>query len=208
MTTPALDHLLRLAGPPLGPSAGGEVPAPGRGGQELRALLSARNGFFAFHSALHVFGHGQGVPADAVAWNAAGSWAAAYDGRADGLWCFAEDAFGCQFALRDGAVVGFDPETGDIEVVASDLEGWAAALLDDLEVRTGHPVAYAWQQQHGPLPTTCRLVPTIPFVLGGEFDVGNVHALDRLQGMELRASIARQIRDLPDGAPITLRVEG
>jgi hypothetical protein len=126
---------------------------------------------------------------------------------ADGTWFFAEDVFGCQFAIADEDVVVFDPETGASQRLASDLEGWAAAVLQDYEVLTGYPVGHAWQQAHGPLPAACRLVPTIPFVLGGEFDVANLHAVERVRGMRLRASIAVQLRDLPDDARITFHVE-
>jgi hypothetical protein len=54
-----------------------------------------------------------------------------------GLFFFAEDVFGGQFAVTDDRVVTFDPETGVIVEIASSLEGWANVLLADPEFYTG-----------------------------------------------------------------------
>lgn len=56
------------------------------------------------------------------------------------------------------------------------------------------------------MPIGSRLLPKQLFVLGGSFDVDNLYALDAVKGMQLRAEIARQIRDLPDGTSVTLRL--
>jgi hypothetical protein len=42
--------------------------------------------------------------------------------------------------------------------------------------------------------------------LGGEFAVENLYAADALELMRFRGLLARQIRDLPDGAHVTLKV--
>jgi hypothetical protein len=43
-------------------------------------------------------------------------------------------------------------------------------------------------------------------VLGGEFSVENLHAVEAVKGMKYRGSIAVQLRDLPDGTPVKLNV--
>ena len=88
---------------------------------------------------------------------------------AEGLLFFAEDAFGGQFALRDEHVVTFDPETGEAQALASSIEDWADQLLADFEFLTGQPLAHDWQARNGALPPGERLVPKVPFVLGGEY---------------------------------------
>jgi hypothetical protein len=102
--------------------------------------------------------------------------------------------------------VAFDPETGDRRVVASSLEGWAQQLLADFESMTGYPLSHAWQQRFRPLPLGKRLIPKIPFVLGGDFVIENLYPLYSLVGMQVRGELAVQIRDLPDGAQVTYRV--
>jgi hypothetical protein len=208
---PSLSRLIDVGGPGLGREhAGGPgLEEWGRPGHQLDALLRARNGFFAFESALLVRpSDGQGSAVRGLSeWNRADLWKGSYDGLADGLYCFAEDVFGGQFCLSEAGVVSFDPETGDTRPMGHDLESWAGSLLADYPNLTGHAVARRWQEVHGQIGPELRLVPRIPFVLGGEFDLPNLHLLDSLEAMRFRASIAVQIRDLPDGASIRLVVE-
>lgn len=172
----------------------------------LREMLARKNGFYAFESALHVFCAGVPVGDRGLEeWNS-DLWQSRYDGIPPHAVFFAEDIFGAQFCLMNDSISTFDPETGAFESMATSLEEWAGKILDDYEVLTGHPLAHEWQVKNGALPSGHRLVPKIPFVLGGPFSVDNVHLLDAVKGMHYRASIARQIRDLPDGASVTLEV--
>lgn len=194
-----IERLVKLGTAALGDEfseANGEV-------SELGALLRARNGFFAFESALHVFHSGQTRTAFSVEdWNRPDLWIADFEGAADGMMFFAEDVFGCQFGLRGGAVVSFDPETGRVKDSAESLEDWAALILDDFEFLTGWPLASEWQKTNRPLRAGERLAPTQPFFLGGEFHVSNLHATDAATAMRLKAAIFRQTRDLPDGVKV------
>jgi hypothetical protein len=171
----------------------------------VRELLSARNGFFAFTSALHVRPSGD-VPGDVVEWNRADGWRTAYREFADGLFFFAEDVFGNQFASDgDGRVVAFDAETAELEPVASSVNHWAKVLLDDWRYLTGYPLAHAWQDANRPLKRGERLMPRTAFVIGGEYSVENLTAVVDHQAMKLRGQIATQIAHLPEGVEIMLR---
>jgi hypothetical protein len=205
-----LQKLSRLGGSPLGQN---RVDVQRLGDafgdgvmSRVRPLLELKNGFYAFEGALHVLPD-TGGPGEIGLheWNSDALWKREYQGVADGVFCFAEDVFGMQFCLSSDAICRFDPETGASELVADTLEEWASALLRDYEVWTGHRIAHEWQVIHGPIPVGSRLVPVIPFVLGGEFSVQNCHLLEAVKGMKYRASIAVQIRDLPDGATVKLR---
>ncbi len=172
----------------------------------IRPLLEIKNGFYAFENALHVFPATPGPDECSIPeWNADSLWREDYRGMANGILFFAEDVFGVQFGIKDDAVCSFDPETGACESIASSVEGWASQVLEDHPVWTGQPLAHKWQGVHGPLAPGTRLLPKTPFVLGGEFSLGNCYALDAVKGMKYRASIAVQIRDVPDGAKVVLR---
>mgnify|MGYP005864705379 CR=1 FL=1 len=174
---------------------------------DLAQMLRERNGFYALEGALHVFPscyNQREVGLDE--WNDDALWRAEYQGMADGCLFFAEDIFGGQFCIKDGKVFTFDPETGAIEYLADDIEGWAAAIVGDYEVLTGYPLAHQWQEQNGPLPANKRLLPKVPFVAGGEFELGNLYLADAVEGMKFRAYIANQIKNLPDGAQIRFDV--
>ena len=51
-----------------------------------------------------------------------------------------------------------------------------------------------------------RLLPKIPFALGGEYVVENLYAGRAVDGMRVRAHLATQLVDLPDGAQIEYKV--
>ena len=206
-----INNLLHLAGPPLGPPLQ-KLPREIDWQADLQTaqlghLLLRRNGFFVFESALHLFPlAATSAGYDLLSWNSMETWRLAYgDAVQDDLF-FAEDIFGEQFAIRDGCIWRFNPETGESEEVAATLEAWASQILADYAAETGYPLAHEWQTQHGPLPPDKRLVPITPFVMGGEFALTNLHALDAVAGMRFRADIARQIRDLPDGSTVHLTV--
>lgn len=174
---------------------------------QLAELLSLKNGFYAFESALHVFPVGTvGTDIDLAAWNSEDLWKGEFDGMAVDCVFFGEDIFGSQFCVHHDEVCTFDPETGDIEVLASSVYDWADIVREDYPTLTGHPLAREWQLLNGPLSKGDRLIPKTPFVCGGEFTVDNLYAIEAAEGMRFRASIARQIRDLPDGSAIRLDV--
>jgi hypothetical protein len=207
----ALHKLARIGSDPVRPGSADDRKIADAFGdpvaRELRRLLPLKNGFYAFEAALHVFSDlGDGHEHGLLAWNSEDLWRKDYGGMTDGAVFFAEDVFGAQFGIRKDGVSVFDPETGAFDLMASDMEQWARKVLDDHGVWTGHKVAHDWQAEHGPIPAGARLVPTTPFVLGGDYAVANVRAIEAVKGMKYRASIATQIRDLPDGSPITLRV--
>ena len=100
----------------------------------------------------------------------------------------------------------FNPESAAREEFANNLEEWAEKILADYSFETGYQLAHAWQEQNGQLPEGHRLIPKIPFIMGGEYEVDNLFALEAVKAMRYRADIWKQIRDVPDGTPIQLKV--
>lgn len=175
---------------------------------QLLGMLFQCNGFYALENALHVFPtHSSRQEIGLCDWNENALWRSAYKGLADGCLFFAEDVFGGQFCIKDNKVCIFDPETGALEYLADDIESWVKILLSDYEALTGYPLAHQWQKKNGQLPTGKRLLPKVPFVLGGEFVLDNLYLADAVEGMRFRADIASQIKDLPDGAQIKFNIE-
>lgn len=212
---PVYGALLAISSDPLSmtpPEAGGDQPslleAFGERGRELLALLSLRNGFFAFESSLLVRAAGSClIPRGLAEWNAHGLWIAEYPMLSDAqALFFAEDIFGNQFALRDEAVQKFDAETSELEPFARTISEWAEAVMRNYEYETGHPVGHEWQGAHGALPPGHRLCPRLPFVCGGEFSATNLVALEEVVGMRARGNLARELRTCPDGTQIVFRV--
>jgi hypothetical protein len=206
----SLRNLIKISGDSVGPTLFPAQTAALRKsweqvGAELAELLSLTNGFWAYESALLVRPlRNAAAPVGIEEWNDPALWKSSYGGGLSNVLCFAEDAFGVQYCLRNGAVCTFDPETGLFEDVAPTLAGWAELVVQDADFRTGYPLAHDWQTRNGPLHPGKRLLPKVPFVLGGKFEIDNLYECIDVDGMLFRASIANQIRDLPDGAQIVL----
>jgi hypothetical protein len=177
--------------------------------EELSRMLFRKNGFYAFEASLHIFSWDDSMSQDGnfglQAWNERALWRDCYDGLTDGLLFFAEDIFGGQFAIRENEVIFFDPESGDIEVLAKSIEDWAAKILLNYPELTGYPLAHSWQAINGPISRGKRLLPKIPFILGGDYEVNNLFAVDAVKGMRYRGELWKQLRDLPDGAQVRLK---
>jgi hypothetical protein len=177
----------------------------GARGNELASLLKKRNGFFAYESSLLVRPFGSlSPPLGLREWNAHDLWNSAYEEHLEDILFFSEDAFGGQFCIHTEKIWTFDPETGELEEVSASLDAWAALLMKDYNYRTGYSLAHSWQLKHGPLKSGVRLLPKLPFVLGGKYEISNLYPVEDVKGMLFRAQIANQIRGVPDGGEVTI----
>ncbi|MER5391434.1 DUF6531 domain-containing protein [Saccharopolyspora sp. NPDC002686] len=206
--TSALELLLDRSRGPAGLAREVELDAEEGPLVELAALLSLRNGFFAFNAGVQVFRAGDpGIGPELGGWNRSRTWKDAYGGLADGLFCFGQDLFGVQFAVQDRrSVVTFDPETARITELGSSLEDWARWLLSDPDQNGCRTFATRWQDENGALPPDQRLIPRRFFVLGGGYDYANLTAKDAAECMRIRGPIAEQAAALPDGARLQITI--
>ena len=101
-----------------------------------------------------------------------------------------------RFCIRGESICTFDPETAAIEELSLSLSEWAETILSDYEVQTGYPLAHAWQAVNGPLVLDQRLIPKVPFVCEGKFEIDNLHVLNDVEGMSFRATISNGIKEL------------
>jgi hypothetical protein len=175
--------------------------------KDVMVMLSRKNGFLAFESALHVFPCAKSTSCYTLAeWNEPNLWRVAYKNLAVDLLFFAQDVFGNQFGVWKSEIIRFDAETGDKESFALTLDEWAKRILTDYEVETGYPLAHQWQSIYGILRLDWRLLPKRPFVLGGGYEIANLITKPSVLGMRLRGSLATQLHDLPDGTQIEFRI--
>jgi hypothetical protein len=182
----------------------------GRIGLEIKQMLSGKNGFYAFESALlmrPLFDTKNSEVLGIENWNRPGLWINSYKIDIQNTVFFAEDIFGVQFCLRDDFVQSFDPETGEFTELARSLNEWVGWILSDYNTRTGLPLAQEWRKNYGVLQAAQRLIPIVPFVLGGEFSIGNLNKMLDSDGMNYRANIANQIYDCPDGTSVVIKTE-
>ena len=211
MMSKNLKKMLAMASNPISGGAVCEgdlnIPISNQSLYELIGILEKKNGFWAFEQALRVFPlRSDGDKIGMVEWNNQACWIKDYQGLADGLFFFAEDAFGNQFCIRDNVIGFFDAETAEVEEIADSLEGWCQVLLSDYNYWTGYSLLKEWQLANGKLDKCCRLMPKIPFVCGGEYTVENLVSINAVSGMRSRGNLAHQIVELADGSQIEFRI--
>jgi hypothetical protein len=196
-----IGKLARIGGQPLG-AVVKEVQVCLDAG--LKKLLTAKNGFLAFESALHVFPTGSTTSCgySIEQWNSQELWKHAYGDLIGEIVFFAEDIFGEQFGIKDRSVFRFNPETAALEEYATSIDAWARRILSNPNVEAGYGFADRWQTEHRKLLCDERLVPLVPFVAGGQYNMTNVFAANCIEGMKRRAALAKQIKDVPDGTKV------
>ena len=204
MESDRIGKLLSIAGEALS-----DVPSDGESFADgafdaLGDIISRRNGFYAFESALHVFpSGGVGLPGRSLQeWNDPSLWIDSYGGLVPPVLFFAEDVFGGQFAMMGGRVYSFDPETARLTDFADDVRMWSSEILARYDFATGYSISHAWQVENGVLPVGHRLIPRIPFCCGGDFVVGNMLLVESVAAMRYWGHFARKIAQLSDGAQL------
>lgn len=125
----------------------------GRSAEPHGRFLQRWNGAYALDGALHVFGALHEPPNQSLdLWNLPSGWRQGFGIVLEGLWFFAEDAFGNQFAYRDEKVVRLRIHDARVEPVAPDFVGWLEAVLLDPQRWLALDVFNACVRTHGPLP--------------------------------------------------------
>ncbi|MCY2967090.1 MAG: SMI1/KNR4 family protein [Planctomycetota bacterium] len=177
-------------------------------GGELHDLLARRNGFFAFESAIQVFPLGTRQDLMTLGrWNDHLLWRCEYSHLiSDPILFFAQDIYGNQFGITTNSVVLFYSETAEIEVLSDSIAKWCVRLLSDWRGFSGFTLAHDWQTQNRAITEGERLIPRIPFVLGGKYTVANLYAGSAVAAMRFRGSLALQIAGIPDGTQIDLKI--
>ncbi|MFF4788221.1 hypothetical protein ACFY2M_00225 [Streptomyces sp. NPDC001276] len=198
--------MLDIAGPALSgdePRAE-EFSGLGSIGSELRRMLSERNGFYAFESALHVFASAGCMQSEYSigSWNERKCWLEAYGALQPGLFFFAEDVFGGQFGTDGASIYSFNPETAAVTELGSSLSSWAERVLDDYAYLTGYPVAHEWQSRQGAILVRHRLIPRIPFVFGGTYSADNMILGESSVAMRYWGRSANSIVGVSDGSQL------
>jgi hypothetical protein len=174
--------------------------------KELFNLLNIKNGFLAFENALEIYSFDDSKKINLRNWNSFDLWKKDFKDviPLDTIF-FGQDIFGNQFGISNDKVIWFNTESTEIEIIANSLEDWAKILLNDYNYYTGYPFAKEWQEKNGDLEIGNRLLPKLPFILGGEYKIENFYKIDMLKGIKFCAYLASQLKEYPDGSTIKIK---
>jgi hypothetical protein len=169
-----------------------------------------RGGIHAFSKALRLFGLTEHENAKNILWwNEPSTWKAEYHDFFTDAWAFAEDVFGNQFMFDHSGVVWLELETGRLRWLCRTFSEWVALVLKETDFYTGARFAQAWEEAHPDESLTgmYHLAPLTLFVCGGQYDIENLWRCAAHGHMAMNASIARQIKHLPNGTKIEITFE-
>ena len=174
----------------------------------FRNFLEQTNGYVAYHGGLHVRG-----ACLAPAWHSLRRvWIGDH-----ALYIlfpvleatdvpFAEDALGDQYVLRDGYVQRLDAETGELTALNADLAEFDAAVrANPIEFLNLGPLEN-FRAQGGILEPGQLLSVYPPYCVEAGSADRSFRAIGAEDRIRFLASLASQLRDLPDGAQIKFEI--
>lgn len=172
-----------------------ELPA------DLVRILNDTNGFILHHGALHVRGASSTPEWHSlrVALHGPTAFHTLYDRLRTTDIPFAQDQVDDQFVLRDGRVFRLSSETGDIEPLADSLDDFFRRVAADIEGFLN--VGLRHTMQPGQL-----LLAFPPFVFQESGAGASLKPVRAGEVIQFHADLARQIRDIPDGGKIEIKV--
>jgi hypothetical protein len=175
--------------------------------QEHQSLLSIHNGLTAFEGGLRIFGTKPSLLPALQDWNRQESWRSEYRELIENsLVFFAEDVFGNQFAFEGDRVVYFDVENGRATPFANSFSEWLSIILEDPADTLQLMLYKNWLKKGERLEPSEHLCPTYPFIVKAEPPLHELHRVNSIEDMRYKGRFALQIKDVPDGAKIKIKV--
>jgi len=173
---------------------------------ELTHLLRRANGYVAYNGGLHVRGacHDPKWHSLRSAWLGPAALHRLFPVLASSDIPFGEDALGHQFIIRDGVVHRLDAEVGELESLAVDLADFdAAARSDQVEYLRLQPLE-RFRAEGGSLEPGQLLSVYPPYVFQESASNVSLRAIPASDRIAFLAHLAASIRDLPDGARVSM----
>jgi hypothetical protein len=168
--------------------------------RELINILNVSNGFFCFEKALKFYAVSEIKEINNIIYTSLES------SIVDNSLYFAQDIFANQFCIKGEKIYLFDIESFEYEFVADSFQEWEKEILSDYNYFTGYSLAHEWQLKHI-LNDDERLNSKQPFILGGEYNINNLFALNTIKIIEYKLNIGIQLLDVKDGDNVNIVIE-
>lgn len=175
---------------------------------DLATLLQSVNGFIQFGGVLHLRGACQTPDWHSLnhAWETVDAFHRHYRTVKNTDVPFAQSALGDQYFIRDHVVYRLDTECDEIESLDMNLKTFLESVQGDpIGALNLEPLEEFWDQG-GALQPGQLLSVMPPFVLAQPDTKYSYRAISAMDRLRFLADFAKQVRDLPDGATISLKV--
>lgn len=213
MSAAVFDPLLSLSDARLHPGA--DMPLLEKLGITLpsdhRAALYESNGAEVYGGYVRLFGVATDKSIDAARWNEPEFWKFAWQGRCSNYWCFAETAWGDQYAYDINALSGGDAQVYLLDGLSMTPTLVASSFSEFLEKEFFRSAKEPYdvmliqaRQALGDLEIGTHLVYAPSILLGGTEDVAHVQKMDARAAMICNGDIATQL----DAGPPEGEVKG
>ena len=107
---------------------------------------------------------------------------------------FAEDAFGIQFALLNGAVAVFQPETAELESLGMTTSEFYQVMVNDPEGTLSWSLYQSAVDLFGKPASDQHFAFKVELALGGQPVIENIEIINSAEHFKMMASIAKQQR--------------
>lgn len=173
------------------------------------AMLRESNGLLLYDGYFRVLGLSGSPIGDLLGWNAAETWKFAWPGGLDEYLCFAETAWGDQYAYEASGlsrgrerVVLLDALRMQPRVLAITFADFAERYLVRNAVEPFDSVLRAARQEVGALTPGVHLVFSPPTLLTGEERVEQLVKMDAREAMILNGDLWSQLGQAPEGLAV------
>lgn len=174
-------------------------------------LLRTSNGVEAYAGYIRLFGIETVESIDAITWNEWEYWKFAWGGRCDGYWCFAETAWGDQYAyLYETLHAGGNSEIYFLDAFSMTPKAVALSFGDFFERELLRSAKEPYdsmttqaRRKLGPLGVSSHVVYVPSILLGGAEDPDHVQKMNARSAMVCNGDIALQIEAAPAGGKIS-----
>jgi hypothetical protein len=180
-----------------------------------RDLLRQCNGISTYDGYHRLLGVSRNMPYDAVSWNDDACWKFAWAGRCADFWCFAESAFGDQYAYSIPALQARGRSPVYMlyafsmlpEEVADTFEGFMERVFLPNAAIPIDRMLVAARRRFGPIRFDEHLVYNPPLALGGHEHVDCVYKMNARAAMVCNGDVATQLDRHTDGTRTITGIE-
>lgn len=168
--------------------------------------LKIKNGGYYFNNAIHVYGFSDSIKHHDL-YYINKLIKSSFEDMSEGYF-FGEDLFGNLFGFHEGKIIFFDIETAEIEVIADSFLIWADLVLSEVDYYCAPTlIDQITIENVKSLSRGYRISAILPFVLGGEYKLENLVLKNFEENISFNASIAKQIKNKPDGEQYVLKIK-